>query len=252
MRPGATTSKIVQDFLNVTGIVGFALMDGSQLDYFHHLNDTLQPEDKALFAQNVAQVFATIPTEFFELDLQLQTHWTHLYRLDRSKVFVVWLGNAADRRRYQVVLPPLLQALKDAPGPALDQLHLLANETSAIDDGARELEPMMPSLQMMLSAINQVIAAGMEYLGKRILANQVLMTRPDQAWLKQISLDAQSHLVATTQLALQEPLTPEQYASLKLWSDGIIQAVRRVIRDFREILAGVLSPLEQSLLFDGH
>jgi hypothetical protein len=250
MRPGATTSKIVQDFLNVTGIVGFALMDGPQLDYFHHLNDTLQSEDKALFAQNVAQVFATIPTEFFELDLQLQTHWTHLYRLDRSKVFVVWLGNAADRRRYQVVLPPLLQALKDAPGPALDQLHLLANETSAIDDGARELEPMMPSLQMMLSAINRVITAGMEYLGKRILANQVLMTRPDQAWLKQISLDAQSHLVATAQLALQEPLTPEQYASLKLWSDGIVQAVRRVIRDFREILEGELSPLELALLFE--
>ncbi len=250
MRPGATTSTIVQDFLNVTGIVGFALMDGSHLDYFHHLNDTLLPEDKALFAQNVAQVFATIPTEFFELDLQLQTHWTHLYRLDRSKVFVVWLGNAADRRRYQAVLPPLLAALKDAPGPALDQLQLLANQTNAIDDGERELAPMMPSLHMMLSVINRVIAAGMEYLGKRILANQVLMTRPDQAWLKQISLDAQSHLVATAQLALQEPLTAEQYASLKLWSDGIIQAVRRVIRDFREILAGELSPLELTLLFD--
>ncbi len=250
MRPCATTSTIVQDFLNVTGIVGFALMDGSQLDYFHHLNDTLLSEDKALFAQNVAQVFATIPTEFFELDLQLQTHWTHLYRLDRSKVFVVWLGNAADRRRYQAVLPPLLESLKDAPGPALDQLHLLAHQTNAIDDGERELAPMMPSLHMMLSAINRVIAAGMEYLGKRILANQVLMTRPDQAWLKQISLDAQSHLVATAQLALQEPLTAEQYASLKLWSDRIIQAVRRVIRDFREILAGELSPLELALLFE--
>ncbi len=250
MRPGATTSTIVQDFLNVTGIVGFALMDGSQLDYFHHLNDTLLSEDKALFAQNVAQVFATIPTEFFELDLQLQTHWTHLYRLDRSKVFVVWLGNAADRQRYQAALPPLLESLKDAPGPALDQLHLLAHKTNAIDDGERELAPMMPSLHMMLSAINRVIAAGMEYLGKRILANQVLMTRPDQAWLKQISLDAQSHLVATAQLALQEPLTAEQYASLKLWSDRIIQAVRRVIRDFREILAGELSPLELALLFE--
>jgi hypothetical protein len=249
MRPGASTSTIVQDFLNVAGIVGFALMDGVQLDYFHHLNDTLQAQDKALFAENVAQVFATIPTEFFELDLQLQTHWTHLYRLDRSKVFVVWLGNAADRRRYQAVLPPLLQALKDAPGPALDQLHLLANGVSAIDDGALELEPMMPSLQMMLQAINQVIVAGTEYLGKRILANQILMTRPNQEWLKQISLDAQSQLVATSQLSLQEPLTPSQYASLQQWADGIIQAVRRVIRDFREILEGELSALECSLLF---
>jgi hypothetical protein len=250
MRPGATTSTIVQDFLNVAGIVGFALMDGTQLDYFHHLNDSLAPEDKTLFAQNVAQVFATIPTEFFELDLQLQTHWTHLYRLDRAKVFVVWLGNAADRQRYQTVLPPLLQTLKDAPGPALDQLHVLASAAHPIDDGQLELEPMMPSLQMMLSAINQVITAGMEYLGKRILANQVLMTRPSDEWLKQVSLDAQGRLVSTTQIPLQAPLTPAQYASLQRWADAIIQAVRRVIRDFRDILETELSPLDQSLLFE--
>ncbi|MBE9032842.1 hypothetical protein IQ266_24200 [filamentous cyanobacterium LEGE 11480] len=257
MRPGVTISKTVQDFLNVAGIVGFALMDGPQLDYFRHLNGTLQPQDKALFAQNVAQVLETIPTEFFELELQLQTHWTHLYRLDRSKVFVVWLGNAADRQRYASVLPPLLQVLKDIPGPVLDQLHALTAEVAAPSLAAPsfadpvESEPvMLPTLHDVLQVMNQVIAAGVEYLGKRILSNQVLMARPHDIWLSPITFDMQEYLVASPQMSLHQPLTIEQYRSLKQWVDGIIQAVRRVIRDFREILERQLSPFDQSLLFD--
>ncbi|NJN49833.1 MAG: hypothetical protein HC805_08825 [Alkalinema sp. RL_2_19] len=167
MRPGVTISKTVQDFLNVAGIVGFALMDGPQLNYFCHLNGTLKSEDKTLFAQNVAQVFATVPMEFFEFELQLQTHWTHLYRLDRSKVFVVWLGNAADRQRYRMVLPPLLQALKEMPGPAIDRLHGLTQDIRADQMGltlalttAPDEPIMLPSLHDMLQVMNQVIAGG--------------------------------------------------------------------------------------------
>jgi hypothetical protein len=259
MRPGAATSKIVQDFLNVTGIVGFALMDGPHLDYFYHLNGRLQAQEQVLFAQNVAEVCATIPPEYWEFDLQLQTHWTHLYRIDRAKVFVVWVGNSADRQRYRTTLPPLLQILRDMPGPALDQLHILthgAGTESGIPipiatatETSNEAE--LPSLSAMLGAINHVIKSGVEFLGKRILANQVLMARPQDAWLSQLSLNSDSQLVASPQLLAQAaPLTLEQYASLKHWADEIILAVRRVIRDFREILEREMNPLDFILLFE--
>jgi hypothetical protein len=256
MRPGAATSKIVQDFLNVTGIVGFALMDGPHLDYFYHLNGRLQAQEQVLFAQNVAEVCATIPPEFWELDFQLQTHWTHLYRLDRVKVFVVWVGNAADRQQYRTVLPPLLQILRDAPGPALDQLHILTHGMDAetgmpISQGALAVAEELPSLSAMLGAINHVIQSGVEFLGKRILANQVLMARPQDAWLVQLSLNSDSQLVAPPSLLVSaEPLTADQYASLKRWADEIILAVRRVIRDFREILEREMNPLDFALLFE--
>ena len=252
MRPGVTIGKTVQDFLNVSGIVGFALMDGPQLDYFCHLNGTLAAQDKALFAQNVAQVLASIPTEFFELQLQLQTHWTHLYRLDRAQVFVVWLGNAADRQRYELVLPPLLDALKHTPGPAIDQLHMLTSDDVAPTFAdPTPVEPvMLPSLHDLLQVMNQVIGAGVEYLGKRILSNQVLMARPPHTWLSPITFDMQHYLVAPTQMALHQPLTLEQYGLLKQWINEIILAVRRVIRVFREILERQLSPFDWALLFE--
>lgn len=256
MRPGETSSRIVEDFLNVAGIVGVALMNGPQLDYFCHLNGTLQAEDKALFAQNVSQVFETVPTEFAEVELQLQTHWTHLYRLDRSRIFVVWLGNAADREHYGRLLPTLLGLLKDAPGRVLDQFaaHTIGatSQPATVASVESPLEagvPMLPSLQDMLQVMNRVIDAGVEFLGRRILTNQVMMARPDDPWLSAIALDGQGMLVAPGDQLL-EPLTPVQYASLKIWVDEIILAVRRVIRNFREILMQDLSPIDQALLFE--
>ncbi|NJN49834.1 MAG: hypothetical protein HC805_08830 [Alkalinema sp. RL_2_19] len=76
------------------------------------------------------------------------------------------------------------------------------------------------------------------------------MARPHDTWLSPITFDMQHYLVAPSQMALHQPLTPEQYASLKLWVNEIIQAVRRVIRDFREILERQLSEFDLALLFD--
>ncbi len=133
------TSDIVSNFLNVAGIVGFAVIDRTHLHDFCNSNVTLQPVDKISFVQNLVSVFGSIPTEFYQVELHLEQHWVYLYRLDRERLFGVWLEPKVDHQHYQAALALLLPGLQHDLADTMAQLRAQTISWDSVDVGHCQL-----------------------------------------------------------------------------------------------------------------
>jgi hypothetical protein len=81
--------EVIQDFLNLPGIAGVALMDGRSRPYFCGVDQTLNFQQKEALAQGILQVVETIPDGFDAFEFQFTEHQVRLYKLDRGMVLLV-------------------------------------------------------------------------------------------------------------------------------------------------------------------
>ncbi len=145
MTSGATTtSEIVNDFLTLPGIAGFAVIDGRRPAYFCNLDGTLMPADAAQLTRNLNQVFDSIPLEFTTIELHQSTYQTHLYRIDYSTLLLVLAHHTLEPRRYQIVMHRFLEALTQYRELLLDALQIL--RPSSPHHGSAATVPLTPYL----------------------------------------------------------------------------------------------------------
>jgi hypothetical protein len=79
--------QLIEDFLNLPGIVGLALMDGQFRSYSYGLS--LPGEDQQqLLAQGLQQILATTPSELENFSFQFAQHSIFLYKVDRGMCFL--------------------------------------------------------------------------------------------------------------------------------------------------------------------
>ncbi|HEY9884968.1 MAG TPA: hypothetical protein V6C98_15290, partial [Thermosynechococcaceae cyanobacterium] len=62
--------EVIQDFLNLPGIAGVALMDGRSRPYFCGIDQALNFQQKEALAQGILQVVETIPDSFDVFEFQ--------------------------------------------------------------------------------------------------------------------------------------------------------------------------------------
>jgi hypothetical protein len=81
--------EVIQDFLNVPGIAGVALMDRRSRPYFCGIDQTLNFQQKETLAQGILQVFETIPDEFESFKFHFGDHQVYIYKLDNGIILLV-------------------------------------------------------------------------------------------------------------------------------------------------------------------
>ncbi|MEO1145188.1 MAG: hypothetical protein AAFY26_06290 [Cyanobacteria bacterium J06638_22] len=105
--------EIIQDFLNLPGIAGVALMDGRSRPYFFGVDQTLNFQQKEALAQGIQQVVDTTPDSFGTFEFQFIGHQVFIYKLQHGMILLVLTGE-------QLVLPDYHHAI-----------HLLCSELQA-------------------------------------------------------------------------------------------------------------------------
>jgi hypothetical protein len=272
MTSGATTiSTIVNDFLTVPGIAGFAVMDNRSPIYFCDLDGTLKPQDENRLAQSLTQILGSIPLEFNQIELRQRSYQTHLYRIDYATLFMVLAHPSLETDRYHRILPIFLETLRHSRGDLLQEVQASQPPTIAeaaiapapaplsahIDTIALEtlLETLTvdptPSMQAMLEAFNRLANLAVGYLGKIIITNQIKTTKPADEWFTQFTVDAQAQLMINpVHWNGQTTLLPEQHRLFQEWAYQLIRATARVIRTFQEDVETGLSEADQALLLD--
>ncbi|MDX2230121.1 MAG: hypothetical protein NW220_10810 [Leptolyngbyaceae cyanobacterium bins.349] len=81
--------EVIQDFLNLPGIAGIALMDRRSRPYFCGVDQTLNFQQKEALAQGILQVFETIPDEFQSFKFQFGEHQVYIHKLDHGIILLV-------------------------------------------------------------------------------------------------------------------------------------------------------------------
>lgn len=122
--------EVIQDFLNLPGIAGVALMDGRSRPYFCGIDQALNFQQKEALAQGILQVVETIPDSFDVFEFQFAEHQVRLYRLDRGMVLLVLTHQRLVRADYLSLITQLKAVLKEDIPNAIATFRLLAGNVT--------------------------------------------------------------------------------------------------------------------------
>lgn len=122
--------EAVQDFLNLPGIVGVALIDGRSRPYFYGIDQFLNFQQKEALAQGIRQVIATTPSEFDAFEFQFIEHQIYIYKLDQGLIFLVMADSQLSSADYTQAIKTLKLTLKEDLSNAIATFRLLAGSVS--------------------------------------------------------------------------------------------------------------------------
>lgn len=131
--------EVIQDFLNLPGIVGFALMDGRSRPYFYGVDRTLNFQQKEVLAQGILQVVETIPEGFESFKFQFAEHQVHIYKLEQDMILLVLTCNDLIYSDYLQTIKNLKASLREDAANAIAKLRLVAGTLTQSNTGSQPL-----------------------------------------------------------------------------------------------------------------
>ncbi|XGV96820.1 MAG: hypothetical protein ACAF41_29365 [Leptolyngbya sp. BL-A-14] len=264
--------EVIQDFLNLPGIAGVALMDGRSRPYFCGIDQTLNFQQKEALAQGILQVVETIPDGFNLFEFQFTEYQVRLYRLDRGMVLLVLTCSELVTADYLVMIKRLQNVLQEDIPNAIATFRLMAgnitltglhyHKHSVAPPPAEEPDAYTPpepvettpsqtiptpsetpskavtakteTLKDAIAALNHLSQFTTQYLGTHVIANYWKATRPQSDLVANLQIDraAQFSFTGTSPQDLAASLTAQEREWLQLWVAAFIKRCTQVIRDF--------------------
>jgi hypothetical protein len=244
--------EVIQDFLNLPGIAGLALMDGRSRPYFHGIDQNLSFEQKAALAQGTLQVVETIPNGFDSFEFQFSGHQVHIYKLNQGMILLVLTLPNLSR-------PTYLKAIKDLKGTLqADGINAIATFRAIVGsitqsgltylqtpiaanltiDATRSTTLWITSvtLQDLIAALNHLSQFTTQYLGVYVIANYWKSTCPNIDWLQQFQVGRSAQFSIAGITDLKQPLAQEEQQWIQDWVEAFMNRCAQVIRDFPTIV----------------
>jgi hypothetical protein len=120
--------EVVQDFLNLPGVAGIALIDDRSRPYFFGVDRALNFQQKEVLVRGIRQVLGTIPPEFTSLEFQFTGHQLYIYKLDQGIIMLVLVHNSVDQTQYSEAINRLKVALEADLAKGVATFRLLVSE----------------------------------------------------------------------------------------------------------------------------
>ncbi|MBI4782625.1 MAG: hypothetical protein HY785_15095 [Oscillatoriophycideae cyanobacterium NC_groundwater_1537_Pr4_S-0.65um_50_18] len=122
--------EVVQDFLNLPGIMGVALMHRRSRPYFCGVDQVLNFQQKEALAQGIQQVIETTPVGFHFFEFQFNGHQVYIYKLGQGIVLLVLTVDNLGYTGYSKVVDRLKAELQENITDAIATFRLLAGSTA--------------------------------------------------------------------------------------------------------------------------
>ncbi|MBE9178896.1 hypothetical protein IQ268_10020 [Oculatella sp. LEGE 06141] len=125
--------EVVQDFLNLPGIAGVALMNGRSRPYFCGVDQTLNFQQKEALAQGIQQVVETTPVGFECFEFQFTEHRVYIYKLEHGIILLVLTGKPLVYSSYVQAVERLKTELQEDISNTIATFRLLAGNLTLSD-----------------------------------------------------------------------------------------------------------------------
>ncbi|WP_416675899.1 hypothetical protein [Egbenema bharatensis] len=122
--------EVVQNFLNLPGITGLALMDGRSRPYFCGVDRSLNFQQKEVLAQGIQQVIDTTPADFDFFEFQFSGHRVYIYKLHHGLILLVLTLDTLSHPAYAEVIEHLKAELQQDVTNTIATFRLLAGSTT--------------------------------------------------------------------------------------------------------------------------
>lgn len=239
--------EVVQDFLNLPGIAGVALIDGRSRPFFCGLDQTLSAAQKDTLAQGVQQVMATTLVSFDRFEFQFVRYQVHLHKLEGLVLLILGSANF-DVIAYQQQIKQIKIELQADLANAIATFRLMSGTitlskqdywTQSSLPAEQASKPPDHNPQEIVNALNQLSQFATRYLGATISSNYWKATRPAEIIDFEIDRAACLRFTGTS-------LDEQQ---IRVWAASFVDRCATIIRDLPLLLQQDLEPHQYRLLF---
>jgi hypothetical protein len=276
--------QVIQNFLNLPGLSGVALIDGRNRPFFFGPDIRLNTPQQDALAQGIQQVVETTPAGFDTFSFRFTNQLVYIYKLEEGLILLVLMADQTSFKDYRPAIRQLKATLMEEPHNVVPTFRLLAGCVTLSNSPATPDLPAWPdagipipvaaehpvasaapatpvaaehpitadnsdsvSFPEILAALNHLSEGAAQYLGKIIVANTWKQARPAQPWLAQFEIQKDGQFTLASPPA--EPLTAEQHQWLQDWVRAFMGKGGRTIRNFQDLVSdGILTPSEKDLL----
>lgn len=119
------TQEVIRDFLNLSGIAGFALIDKRSRPYFCGVDHALDYQQKEALARGILQVVDTIPDGFESFKFQFSNYQVHIHKLNPGMILLVLTKSDLVYSAYKQSVKTLMIVLRENPADAIATFRLL-------------------------------------------------------------------------------------------------------------------------------
>lgn len=253
--------QVIQNFLNLPGMAGVALMDGQNQPFFYWPNLGFSPSQSDSLAERIQQIVETTPTPGETFAFRFTNQLVYVYRLKSSLILLVAMAESLSLQGYREAVGQLQTALIADPENAVATFKAVVSslaflpQVGAVVPGTEELgavsdlsaEGLSLDGRQVVAALNHLSDRAAQYLGKTMVVNTWKVSRPNQPWLQQFELQKSGHFLDPA--IPQGTLTSEQQQWLQAWVSTFLERGGKTIRNFSALVAdNALSPSEKALL----
>jgi uncharacterized lipoprotein YmbA len=122
--------EVIQDFLNLPGIVGVALTNRRMRPYFQGLNANLDERQQQALAQGILQVLENMPEGFDAFEFYFAGNIVFIYKLAHGLVLLVLTDQYLDIKNYRFSIAKIRQAVDADVYNAVATFKLLLGSVS--------------------------------------------------------------------------------------------------------------------------
>ncbi|KKI99942.1 hypothetical protein [Prochlorothrix hollandica] len=122
--------EVVQNFLDLPGIVGVALMDGRSRPFFCGIDQFLNFQQKEALAQGIRQVIETTPDSFTDFQFKFTDTQIYIYKLHRGLILLVLANQDLLLADYVPVMALLKSTIQEDLSNAIATFRLLVGNAT--------------------------------------------------------------------------------------------------------------------------
>lgn len=121
--------QIIQNFLNLSGIVGLALIDEQSRPYFCGIDKALNFQQREALTEGIQQVISTTPVSFKAFDFRFSHQEAHIYKLAHGVILLVVTDEQVNALLYEDAVTQLRQTIQTNPQSVVSTFRLLSGNT---------------------------------------------------------------------------------------------------------------------------
>lgn len=261
----------MQDFLNVTGIVGVALINRRIRPCFVKLDERLDSSQQLALSQGLMQVVGDTSEEFDTFEFYFAEERVWLHKLTNGVILLVLVDPRLEVATYQQHLARLqaefaqdmyqvLSAFKQRAGIVSSSNRTLTRTLGTVPKPVGPPPPpappkpaqpyskptrALPQRSAVVASMNELSTYGTQYLGKMVVANYWRGSRPNVPVLQKFEIDRQGNIAHPEGNA---PCPEVELQALQDWAKDYVERCSQVIRNLEGMIRQDCPQVYQLLL----
>lgn len=233
--------QIIQDFWNLPGVLGVAIIRGQAEPYLYVKEQILDRQKQAL-TQMILQAIAKAPenVEFFEFSVM--GHHAYTYKLNPNLTLLVLTSTniiviklmAANHltvavqenidtaiTMFEVLTKKIPQARAFSTAKNAGYYHLGVNNNPPLE--------VKVTIAELVNALNHLTEFSSNYVGTKLTANYWQLSRPNFDWLDNFQINHSAKIAFSG--VITEPVSALQHQRVKEWTAAFIKRCSQIIQD---------------------